>query len=194
MILELLRALAGQGARPLDQGRPGHQGRDRGDHHRRAPALPDAPGRHAAVPGHQRQRLGHQVEVRQPLRLPPQPHRRHQPRHRRDDRRQGRGRLRLRRRRQGLRPVAAGPGRPRDRHRGRPDLRAAGRHGGLPGRDPRGRDRHRRHLHHGHRRLQDHHRRAHGPDEAPGDRREHRPLRQRDRHGRPRQDERRRSG
>ena len=30
-----------------------------------------------------------------------------------------------------------------------------------------------------------HHRRAHGADEAPGDRRQHRPLRQRDRHGRP---------
>ncbi len=28
-------------------------------------------------------------------------------------------------------------------------------------------------------------RRRHGPDEAPGDRRQHRPLRQRDRHGRP---------
>ena len=40
----------------------------------------------AAVPGDQRQRLGHQVQVRQPLRLPPQPDRRHQPRHRRDDR------------------------------------------------------------------------------------------------------------
>ena len=56
-----------------------------------------------AVPGHQRQRLGHQVEVRQPLRLPPLAHRRHQPGHRRDDRRQGRARLRLRRRGQGLR-------------------------------------------------------------------------------------------
>ena len=62
----------------------------------------------AAVPGHQRQRLGHQVEVRQPLRLPPQPHRRHQPGHRRDDRRQGRRRLRLRRRRQGLRRSRSG--------------------------------------------------------------------------------------
>ena len=31
---------------------------------------------------------------------------------------------------------------------------------------------------------------AHGADEAPGDRRQHRPLRQRDRHGRPRQDRR----
>ena len=90
--------------------------------------------RPAAVPGHQRQRLGHEVEVRQPLRLPALADRRHQPRHRRDDRRQGRGGLRLRRRRQGLRGVAARPGRPRDDHRDRPDLRAAGRDGGLPGR------------------------------------------------------------
>ena len=88
----------------------------------------------AAVPGDQRQRLGHQVEVRQPLRLPPLAGRRHQPRHRRDDRRQDRGDPRLRRRRQGLRGVAPRPGRPRARHRGRPDLRAAGRDGGLPGR------------------------------------------------------------
>ena len=42
-------------------------------------------------------------QVRQQVRLPPQPDRRHQPRHRRAHRRQGRGRLRLRRRRQGLR-------------------------------------------------------------------------------------------
>ncbi len=33
-----------------------------------------------------------------------------------------------------------------------------------------------------------HHRRAHGAHEAPGDRRQHRPLRQRDRHRRPRED------
>ena len=39
-----------------------------------------------------------QVQVRQPLRLPPLPHRRHQPRHRRDDGWQNRSRLRLRRR------------------------------------------------------------------------------------------------
>ena len=44
----------------------------------------------------------HQVEVRQPLRLPRIAGRRHPPRHRRDDGRQGRGGLRLRRRRQGL--------------------------------------------------------------------------------------------
>ena len=65
-----------------------HQGRHRGDHDRRASAVPDVREGRAALPGHQRQRLGHQVEVRQPLRLPPQPHRRPQPRHRRDDRRQ----------------------------------------------------------------------------------------------------------
>ena len=35
---------------------------------------------------------------------------------------------------------------------------------------------------------------AHGADEAPGDRRQHRPLRQRDRHGRPGQDRRASSG
>ena len=103
----------------------------RGDHHRRASALPDGEGRHAALPGDQRQRLGHQEQVRQHLRLPPLADRRPQPRHRRDDRRQGRRGLRLRRGRQGLRPGAARPGLPRDRHRDRPDLRAAGGDGGL---------------------------------------------------------------
>ena len=112
------------------------------------------------------------------------PDRRHQPGHRRADRRQGRGRLRLRRRRQGLRGVAARPGRARHRHRGRPDLRAAGGDGRLPGGNARGRRRDGRHLHHRHRQQGHHHGRAHGADEAPGDRRQHRPLRQRDRHGR----------
>ncbi len=46
------------------------QWRLRGDHHRRASPLRDAEGRHAAVARHQRERLGHQVEVRQPLWLP----------------------------------------------------------------------------------------------------------------------------
>ena len=41
------------------------------------------------------------------------------------------------------------------------------------------------HLHHHDRQLQHHHRRAHGEDEGQGHRRQHRPLRQRDRHGRP---------
>ena len=41
------------------------------------------------------------------------------------------------------------------------------------------------HLRHRDRQLQHHHRRAHVEDEGQGDRRQHRPLRQRDRHGRP---------
>ena len=48
----------------------GDQGRLRGDHDRRPPPLRDGREGRAARPGHQRQRLGHQVEVRQPLRLP----------------------------------------------------------------------------------------------------------------------------
>ena len=43
---------------------------------------------------------------------------------------------------------AARPGLPRDHHRDRSDLRAAGRDGGLSGRDARRRGRDRRHLHH----------------------------------------------
>jgi len=47
-----------------------YQGRHGRDDHRRAPALPDAEGRAPAVPGDQRQRFGHEVEVRQSVRLP----------------------------------------------------------------------------------------------------------------------------
>ena len=136
-------------AAPLDRRAAGqvhphgrrHHRRHRGDHHRRPPAVRVRAGRHAAVPGDQRQRLGHQEQVRQQVRLPPLADRRHQPRHRRHDRRQARRRLRLRRRRQGLRRVAARPGRPRGRHRDRPDLRAAGGDGRPRGRPPRGRRR-----------------------------------------------------
>ena len=42
----------------------------RGDHHGRAPPLRDGEEGQAQLPGHQRQRLGHQEQVRQPLRLP----------------------------------------------------------------------------------------------------------------------------
>ena len=77
--------------------------RQRGDHHRRAPALRDGEAGDAALPRHQRERLGHQVEVRQHLRLPPLADRRPEPRHRRHAGRQDRGRVRLRRGRQGLR-------------------------------------------------------------------------------------------
>ena len=83
------------------------EGRDRRDHHRREAPLPDGEGRLAQVPGDQRQRLGHQEQVRQPLRLPRVAGRRHQARDRRDDRGQGRPRRGLRRRGQGLRAGAA---------------------------------------------------------------------------------------
>ena len=138
------------------------QGRHRGDHDRRQAAVQDARRRRAAVPGDQRQRLGDEVEVRQPLRLPPLARRRPLPGDRRDARRQGRRRLRLRRRRQGLRPEPARPGLPGDRHRDRPDQRPAGGDGGLPGDDARRRRRHGRHVRLGDRQRRHHHRRAHG--------------------------------
>ncbi len=156
--------------------------RHRGDDHGRQAPVQDGGRGPAALPRHQRQRLGHQVEVRQPLRLPRVARRRHQARDRRDDRRQDRAGRGLRRRRQGLRPVAARARRVGVDHRDRPDLRAAGGDGRLPRRD------HGRGLRQGrHLRLRDRQRerdrpRAHAPHEAPGDRLQHRPLRQRDRH------------
>ena len=72
-------------------------------------------------------------------------------------------------------------------HRDRPDLRAAGGDAGLRGQDARGSGRDGRHLHHRAPAT-----RTSSPPrdmaahEAPGDRRQHRPLRQRDRHRRPR--------
>ena len=68
VILELLKRTLDEGY-VLDRGRQRDQGRHGGDHHRCAPALRDAPQRRAAVPGDQRQRLGHQVQVRQQVRL-----------------------------------------------------------------------------------------------------------------------------
>ena len=53
--------------------------------------------------------------------------------------------------------VAARPGRPRARHRDRPDLRAAGGDAGPAGSAPRGSARDRRHLHHRHRQPRHHH-------------------------------------
>ena len=109
------------------------------------------------LPADQRQRLGHQVEVRQPLRLPRVAGRRHPPRHRRDDVRQGRDGRGLRRRRQGLGRLAA-PGRlPRDGVGDRSDLRAAGRDGRLSGRHDGRRRAARRHLRHGDRQQGHHH-------------------------------------
>ena len=156
-------ALARGGPAEVDPHRRGHQGRDRGDHHRRAPALRDAarPGtllfpainvndsvtkskfdnlygcRHSLIDGINR---GTDVMIA----------------------RQGRGDLRLRRRRQGLRRVAARPGRARADRRDRPDLRAPGGDGRLPGGDARGRGRDGGHLRHRHRQQGHHHRRPHG--------------------------------
>jgi adenosylhomocysteinase len=84
----------------------------------------------------------------------------------------------------GKRRGAAWSGLPRDRHRDRSDLRAAGGDAGLRGEDDGRRGRHGRHLRHRDRQLQHRHRRAHVEDEGQGDRRQHRSLRQRDRHGR----------
>ena len=179
---------------PLDVDCQGHPRRLRGDHHRRAPSLRDGEEGHPAVPGHQRQQLGDQEQVRQHLRLPALADRRHLPRQRRDDGRQDRVRGRLRRRGQGLRAGLARPGRARHRQRDRPDLRAAGGDGGLRGQHARERARAGRHLHHHDRQLQHHHGRAHGQDEGQGDCRQHRPLRQRDRHGRAAEDRRVSSG
>ena len=107
VILETLTRSLEEDPQRCTNARRRDQGRDRGDHDRRPPPLRVRRDRRPPVPGDQRQRLGHQVEVRQPLRLPPLAGRRHQPRHRRDDRRQGRRHLRLRRCRQGLRGLAA---------------------------------------------------------------------------------------
>ena len=164
----------------VDEDRRVGQGRHRGDHHRRAAALPVRRGRRAGVPGDQRQRLGDQEQVRQQVRHPALADRRHQPRHRCADRRQERTDLRLRRRRQGLRGVAEGAGRARHGHRDRPDQRAAGADGGLRRGDRRRRHRPGRHRHHRHRQQEHHHARAHARDEGQGDPRQHRPLRRRD--------------
>ena len=89
-------------ARLVHQARRSDPGRLRGDAtgvHRLYQMMREG---QAAVPGDQRQRQRHQVEVRQQVRLPGIAGRRHPPRYRRDDGRQGRGRLRLRRRRQRL--------------------------------------------------------------------------------------------
>ena len=184
VILDLLREIARRDSAQWRRIGPRHPRRQRGDHNRRSPPLRDDARRDAAVPGHQRQRLGHQEQVRQHLRLPALASGRAGAGDGRDAGRQGGGGLRLRRGRQGLRAVAARPGLPRRRHRDRSHLRAAGGHGGLPGRHAGGDAGDGRHLHHHHRQPRHHQRRADGPHEGQGHRRQHRPLRQRDRHGR----------
>ena len=113
----------------------------RRDHDRRAPALPDGGKGRAAVPGDQRQRFSDQVEIRQQVWLQGKPGRRHPPRHRHDDGRQGRRGDGLWRCRQGLGGVARRRRRARQGDRSRSDLRAAGGDGRVRGRAPRGRGR-----------------------------------------------------
>ena len=72
VILELISDVDREGQEPLDEVSRGRSDRrQRRNDHRRAPPLSDAGSRQAAVPGDQRQRLGHQEQVRQHLRLPP---------------------------------------------------------------------------------------------------------------------------
>ena len=156
------------------------EGRLGRDHHRRAPPVPAGRSRLAAGAGDQRQRLGHQVQVRQPLRLPRVAGRRPQARDGRDAGRQGRRGLRLRRRRQGLGALAACLRRARGGHRDRPDQRPAGGDGRLRGQHRREHAGPWRHLRHHHRQQGRADARAHVADEGPGDRLQHRPLRQRD--------------
>ena len=109
-----------------------HPGRHRGDHHRCGPPLPDAEERRAALPGDQRQRFGHQEQVRQPLRLPRVPGRQRQAGHRCDGGRQGGPGLGYGDVGKGSAQSLRGLGATSDDHGDRPDLRPAGGHGGLP--------------------------------------------------------------
>ena len=151
----------------------------RGDYDRRAPAVSDAGPRRAAVSGHQRERFGDQKQVRQPVRLPRIAGRRDQTGDRRDDRRQGGGRMRLRRRGQRLRREYAFLRSTGDCDRDRPDLRVAGRDGRIRGEDGRRRSARRQYLRHDDRQLRYPAGRTHGKNARSGDRLQHRAFRQR---------------
>ena len=190
----LTRSLAEDPARWTTD-RQRHQGRVRGDHHRRPPPQRDGADRRAPVPRHQRQRLRHQVQVRQQVRLPALAHRRHQPGHRRAHRRQGGRGVRLSAtwaRAVPSRCGARAPGWSSPRSTRSAPCRRPWRATRWPpsrtcvdtadifvtttgNKDVITAD-------------------AHGPDEAPGHRGQHRPLRQRDRHGRADEDRRASSG
>ena len=71
IVLDAAAPLPARRPEPLDDDRGGDQGRHRGDDDRRPPALPAGRAGRAAVPGDQRQRLGDEVKVRQPGRMPP---------------------------------------------------------------------------------------------------------------------------
>ena len=126
VILETLRRSIADNPARYTRMAPRDHRRHRGDHHRRAPPVRVRNAGTLLFPAINVNDSVTKSKFDNKYGVPPLADRRHQPRHRRHDRRQARGRLRLRRRRQGLRRVAARPGRPRRRHRDRPDLRAAG--------------------------------------------------------------------
>ena len=177
-------ALAGGGPAALDQRRGRGDGCDRGDDDRRSPPLRDAEQGELLFPAINvndsvtKSKFDNLYGCRHSLvdginRATDVMHRR-----------QGRRRLRLRRRRQGLRRVAAGQGARVIVTEIDPicALQAAMQGYQVPTLEDVVETR--RHLHHGHRQQDIITVARHGADEAPGDRRQHRPLRQRDRHGR----------
>ncbi len=122
----------------------------------------------------------HQVEIRQSLRLPREPGRRHPPRHRRDDGGQARDGRGLRRRGQRLGGLSAQCRLPRAGRRDRSDLRASGGDGRLRSHHHGRRGAARGHLRHRDRQCGRHHDRPYAPHEGPRHRRQYRPLRFRD--------------
>ena len=164
-----------------------HQGRHRGDHHRRPPALPDGrePASCCSRPSTSTTRSPSRSSTTSTAAATA--HRRHQPGHRRDARRQGRRRAAATATSARAAPQSLrGPGRRVIVTEIDPICALQAAMEGYQVATLEDVVEHRRHLHHRHRQQGHHHRRAHGPDEAPRHRRQHRPLRQRDRHGRPR--------
>ena len=102
VIKDLLKQVSCRRQAALAQGGEGMARRFRRDDDGRAPALQDDGEGQAAGSGDQRERLGDQVEVRQPVWLPRVAGRRHQARDGRDGGGQGGGGLRIRRCGQGL--------------------------------------------------------------------------------------------
>ncbi len=70
VIKNLLKRTAIRTSGLLDHRDEGLARRFRGNHHRRASSVSDDGSRRSARACHQRQRLGHQIQVRQPVRLP----------------------------------------------------------------------------------------------------------------------------
>ena len=129
----------------------------RGDNNRRGPAVSPLERKQAAVSLHQRQRLCHQIKVRQYLRLQAFRHRRHQPRNRRHDHRQKDPSLRFRRRWQRLRAGVPGQRGPRLRNRSGPNLRTSSLHVRVLSCADIRRARYHRYLRNRHRKQGDHH-------------------------------------